>query len=504
MTYKQQAQELIKNLNQRLNPSPYDIAWMARIQVEGTPRWPALLDWLLDQQYDDGSWGSEITYYHDRIICTVTAVNTLKLYDHSPQIKVAITRAEHYLWHHLHLLHRDPSDLVGFELLFPTLLTDAKRNDLNLPNHTCGYGKIQAEKLRLIPPDLLYSPKVSIVHSLEFLGDIGELDRLCKAVNPLNDSLGNSPATTTYLWLMIQKHGLDASECDKLLAYLDEVHHHNQYSMVVYPFTTFETTWVLNNLWFSGLPLTEFAEPPVFEKLQAEISPYGIGADATFGIPDGDSTAVGIKILESAGYPVPHKILAQFEDKEASLFRTYQFERDPSVSTNTHALETLLCMDNHYPNKQETVAKITLMLLDQRKYNIYWTDKWHISPYYATSHVVIALLAYGDKFVLDSCGPTIEWLLNTQYEDGSWGFFMQGTAEETAYALTALLHYHQYKPVNTEILHRGATYLAKAYKNDPLYPAMWIEKCLFAPYDIIKSAILSALILYEEMFGKIA
>lgn len=501
MTYKQQAQNLVLNLNQCLNPSPYDIAWMARVQIENEPCWPDLLDWLLSHQYSDGSWGSEIVYYHDRIICTITAVSTLQQYAHTPEIKSAIKCAERYLWNHLHLLHRDPSDLVGFELLFPTLLLDAKESGLDVPNHTCGYGEIQAEKLRMLPPDLLYSPNVSIVHSLEFLGGGGNLRRLHKAINPLNGSLGNSPATTAYFVLLAQKNGFNA-DLTKMMAYLETAYQHGDHSLVVYPFQTFETTWVLNNLWFSGVPLTEFASALVFEKLSAEITPNGIGADASFGIPDGDSTAVGCKILENAGYAVDPMILAQFENKETQLFRTYAFERNPSISTNTHALETLLHMGSNYHNKQQVIDNIVLMLLDRRKYNIYWTDKWHISPYYATAHVLIALLA-SRKFVVDNCKPTVEWLLKTQYSDGSWGFFLQGTIEETAYVLTALLHYHQYRPIDVNILQRGAAYLAEAYENNPAYPPMWIEKCLFAPYDIIKSAILGALILYEDMFDKI-
>ena len=503
MIYKQQAQELVAQLHQHLSPSPYDIAWMAGIHVDKEPRWPTLLDWLIANQHDDGSWGSAITYYHDRIICTITAVNTLQQHIHTPAVKNAIVRAEDYIWHHLHLLHRDPSDLVGFELLFPTLLTSARQAGSRVPTHTCGYGKIQSEKLRLIPPDLLYSPKVSIVHSLEFLGDHGDLNRLKQAMNPINGSLGNSPATSAYLFQLLQENGNADSDPSSLLAYLEEVYQRSQTSMVVYPFATFETTWVLNNLWFSGVTLNEFAPTAVFDKLHNEIIPHGIGADATFGIPDGDSTAVCYKLLTSVGDNLDPHILSQYQDKEAHLFRTYQFERNPSISTNAHALETLLHIGN-YPDKQETVKNITLMLLDKRRHDIYWTDKWHISPYYATSHILVALLASDDKFIVANCKTTIEWLINTQYKDGSWGFFLQGTLEETAYVLTALLHYHQYAPIDTDTLHRGAAYLAEMYESEPDYPPMWIEKCLYAPYDIIKSAILSTLILHEEMFGKIA
>lgn len=499
MNYKMEAVRLVQNLNQRLDASPYDIAWMARLEGgDGSPKWPAFLDWLLANQYEDGSWGSDIVYYHDRVLCTITAVTTLNRYNHHPQAAQAIQKAEQYLWHHLHWLHSDPADLAGFELLFPTLLTEATVAGLNVPNHTCGYGKIQAQKLRLIPPPMLYSPKASIVHSLEFLGVHGDMDKLHAALSPMNGSLGNSPATTTYFLLLAQQHGLTGVEIENAYAYLERVKQYNGYSMTVHPLETFETVWVLNNFSFTGIPVTEFAETAVLQQLHNHLHPYGVGADPSF-VPDGDTTSVCMKLLYDGGWDVDPAVLAIYEDKEQQLFLSYPYERDASISTNAHVLETLMLLDT-YPNQKEILDNICVMLLNQRRFDVYWTDKWHISPYYATSHVVIALLK-GGKFLIDSCLPTIQWLLNTQYPDGSWGFFSTGTVEETAFVMTALLHYHQYKPIHPDVLHKGAHYLAEAYETTSTYPAMWIAKSLFTPHDIVRSSILTALILYEEMFG---
>jgi len=137
-----------------MGPSPYDIAWLARLRNSGNgdARWPDLLEWLLENQHSDGSWGGETVYYHDRIICTLAAIVALRESGHTRQVQKAIGRAERYLWHHLHLLPRDPFELVGFELIFPTLLGEALALGLDVPIHTCGYGEIQTAKLRLIPP----------------------------------------------------------------------------------------------------------------------------------------------------------------------------------------------------------------------------------------------------------------------------------------------------------------------------------------------------------------
>jgi halimadienyl-diphosphate synthase len=497
LSYKQEAQELIKNLGQRMGPSPYDIAWLGRIKEEktGESLWPELIVWLLENQHPDGSWGGAIPYYHDRIICTLAGLIALHENGHSLDAQKAVKRAETFLWQHLHFLHRDPFELVGFELLFPTLLEDARSAGLDVPKHTCGYGKVQAEKLQLIPPQLLYSPKISTVHSLEFLGKKGDPEKMKQAVAG-NGSLGNSPATTAYYQL------LNGGQDSRPLSYLKGMRQEIERIIYLYPFRTFELTWVLNNLAFSGLPVTEFAGPAIWEDLRSQMSEAGIGLDPTFGIPDGDTTSVTIRLLMLAGYDVDPTILTRFQDKETNIFRTYNFERNISIGTNLHAMEALELMAGTYPNRYEVLEEIVLKLLDNRIFNVYWIDKWHTSPYYATAHVLVGMLRH-DSFLTYICQPTIDWLLHTQRKDGSWGFFENGTVEETAYVLTALLYYNRHEPINVNVLHRAAAYLAGNHQGpDSDYPELWIGKCLFTPHDVVRSAVLSALILYEENFGK--
>jgi len=495
VNYVEEAKELVQNLDQRMGPSPYDTAWMARLRTpaNGEPRWPNLIEWLLENQRPDGSWGGEIEYYHDRTICTLAAIIALHENGHTQQARKAIKRAEHYLWSHLHLLPRDPFELVGFELIFPTLLGEAQTLGLDVPSHTCGYGEIQTAKLRLIPPEMLYSPHVSTVYSLEFLGLSADPDRLQEALSS-NGSLGNSPATTAYYLSL-------CPDDERALTYLEAVRSHMEHVIPVYPFRIFELTWVLNNLAFSGLPITEFAGEDTWQQLQAEMGPRGVGFDSTFGVPDGDTTSVYCRVLLDAGCDVDPLILAQYEGKEKRIFRTYAYERNASVSTNIHALEALNLMLD-YPDQRQVQEQIIVMLLDNRKYNIYWVDKWHTSPYYVTSHALVALLREHD-YLAYACRHTVDWLLHTQRDDGTWGFFEHGTVEETAYVLTALLHYHHHEPIDPDILHRGAAYLAHTHQGvDSTYPPLWIVKCLYAPYDIVRSAILSALILYDQTFGR--
>jgi hypothetical protein len=308
-----------------------------------------------------------------------------------------------------------------------------------------------------------------------------------------NGALGNSPATTAY-YLWLRSDGDERAE-----AYLETVRTERKHIIPVYPFRTFERTWVLNNLTFSGLPITTFSSEDTWSELQEELGTSGVGFDATFGIPDGDTTSVCCRLLLEAGYAVDPAILAQFENRDERFIRTYDYERNASVSTNVHALDALQRMPD-YPDREVVREQIAVMLLGKREYNTYWTDKWHTSPYYATAHALVALSREG-KHLIHGCRHTVDWLLHTQRADGSWGFFSRGTQEETAYVLAALIHLAPIYGLEPEPLHKGAAYLAKEYEEQIAFPPLWIVKCLYAPYDIIRSAILAALVLYEQTLG---
>ena len=205
-----------------------------------------------------------------------------------------------------------------------------------------------AAKLHLIPPSLLYSPNISTVHSLEFLGRSANINQLKDAL-AVNGSLGNSPAATAYYLLLCQGD-------ERALNYLKSVREDLEHVIYLYPFRNFELSWVLNNLSFCDLPTERFATHEMLEKFHSAMGPTGFGLDPTFGISDGDITVVSSCYLLMAGYDIDPNILYQFENQKTHIFRTYEYERNTSVGTNIHALEALRPMPN-YPNLRETESK---------------------------------------------------------------------------------------------------------------------------------------------------
>jgi halimadienyl-diphosphate synthase len=497
MDLKAQARELLRQPSGRMNASAYDTAWLARLPSDNGEGqlWPDLVEWLLGHQWPDGSWGGQVEYCHDRILCTLATLIALKECGNGRRVGPAVERGEQYVWRNFHFLHHDPVELVGFELIFPTLLAHARALDLDVPAHSCGYGRIRAAKLRLLPTELMYSPDTSVSFSLEFLGARGDPEQLSRALGR-NGSIANSPATTAYLRM---QGGGGRTAID----YLARMRKQPGGIPHFYPLRTFEVAWVMEHLTFGGLSLEDgdLVTPSLWKELESTVDADGVSMDPAFGIKDGDTTAVAARMLLLGGHEVDPGVLRHFEDPETRIFRTFRFERNASVSTNAHALEALALMPD-YPDRQEVWDRVVTMLLASRKYQSYWIDKWHASPLYATSHVLISLLQSREPLVSECLG-SLDWLVHLQRDDGSWGFFAPGTAEETAYALLTLLHYYrQFSLGDRQVLRSGAAYLWRAHESNQVYPDLWIAKSLFAPKGVVEAAILAAMQLYQDTFGE--
>jgi hypothetical protein len=129
----------------------------------------------------------------------------------------------------------------------------------------------------------------------------------------------------------------------------------------------------------------------------------------------------------------------------------------------------------------------------------YWLDKWHSSPYYATSHAIITCLTL-DK--VEFVNSALEWLIYTQNKNGSWGYAMP-TAEETALVVQALIHYARMRGWTKhlrEVAQRGVHFLRTSFQPYILNnaPNLWVCKNRYSPYLIVRSTVLSALILGDS------
>jgi halimadienyl-diphosphate synthase len=176
--------------------------------------------------------------------------------------------------------------------------------------------------------------------------------------------------------------------------------------------------------------------------------------------------------------------------EEEDHFRCYELEVGLSPSVNIHAMHMLL--KHGYATTHPTIKKLIRYLESVKVDNAFWTDKWHSSPFYSTTHYIIACAGYQNHLAT----PSINWIISNQKPNGSWGFFMS-TAEETAECLQALCIWEKMTGISfNDAIENGRNWLEKHAERP--YPPLWIGKGLYCPELIVRSTILSALTLVDN------
>jgi halimadienyl-diphosphate synthase len=467
----------------------YDTAWVASIpdlEQPDRPAFPQALDWLRLHQHSDGSWGAETEYYHDRVLSTLVACIVLAEWRRDEWADFQIEAGLKSIWRNATSLQRDPNDLVGFELILPTLLQRARTLGFRLPySHFDLYQVQRTRKLELIPQTLLYSRNVTSTFSLEFLGDQADRSRLEGDLQEDNGSIASSPSATSY-FLRQTRNG-------QAMAYIDTLVHRVKGAIpAAIPIDIFERAWTLYNLY-----LVENRFPPealgCIDELAERWTRQGVGFGTFSSVQDLDDTSLTFDMLVRAGKQPDPSVLQLFELEDHFMCQAY--ERNPSISAHVHLLDALGASPR-FPGWQRMVDKTVSFLEHSKTYGTFWFDKWHCSPYYTTSHAIIAALDIAPLLVQEA----IPWLIQTQRPNGGWGY-LDDTAEETAHSLQALLVYHRKGGrVPPQVFAQAVNYLERSVeRQNAHYRALWLCKALYSPTWIVHSTILGALAMAQAL-----
>jgi len=337
---------------------------------------------------------------------------------------------------------------------------------------------MRQEKLDRIPEEMRYSTKTSLTFSMEFMGECLDVEK-ATALKESNGSIGVSPSATAYF--LTRRPGDQAAR-----RYIDQVvDAYCGRATQMFPFDLFETVWTLWNLLLAGLNPQDRRVCQHMDALKERWTlGKGTSSSSYFSIVNADDSAMVFRVLRLAGYEPDPGPLYQFDDGDH--FACHRFERDPSTSANIHMLEALKGID------RESVQKVVRWLRNRQVQGGYWTDKWHISPFYSTAHAIIALIGVDNELA----GSAVNWILDQQRPEGTWGHFDEPSAEETAYCLQALSTYHRLvEPLPREALQQGRVGLLRC---PPEQASLWIGKCLYTPVRVVESAIFSALLLADR------
>jgi halimadienyl-diphosphate synthase len=477
-----------------MSETAYDTAWLARVRDpnDHTRRaFPMAIDWLVRNQHADGSWGGQVAIVHDRVVSTLAAV--LALVD-SPTSRAAsaVERGIAFLTRSLPRIDEDYVETVGFELIMPPLLVQARRLGLPLPAAAAAsIDRLRADKLQRLPPAFAYFGLTSLTHSLEFLGEDLQPD-LVRRWRASNGSYGASPSATAYV-LTRQWDEAAASYLRAVLALSNGGGVCN-----VFPFEIFERAWVLYSL--GPLAKRVAAHRPVLARLAADWSPAGVGFTHEGVGPDGDDTAMTLRVLNDYGLLPPSSGVLRLFEADGHFF-CLPLERNPSVSTNAHILEALNAVKDHV-DRARLIDKAVQFLESSRVDGRYWRDKWHVSPYYATSQVIRALACPEQRAVhLTEAG--VAWLLETQHANGSWSEVQpDGTCEETAHVLLGLSCLARPDDVVVDAMRRAASYVWQ-HIDQQNHPELWVGKGLYTPHAVVRAVVLGALYACERALAAV-
>jgi hypothetical protein len=475
-----------------VNPSVYDTAQRLCL-APAEDSLEVTLTWLMQQQKNDGGWGDPVMAAY-RDIPTMAAILALHQYSEFSGATEALKAGLDFLRKYAY--HWHPGNLdnlpVSAELLIPHLLEQCRANGLSVSaepyTELILLGNLKRQKLQQI---MQHPPQAGtpFLYCWEVWGtnpDPRLIDRL--------GSCGTSPAATA-AWLRVAASKPElATVCDKVLDFLNQSAANTKTGVpgvipTVWPIEGFESYWSLEALLLTGLLHHPALKEAVLRQAKAianMMQPEGWGFSTQF-VPDADDTATAIAVLYATGLSVNSSVLKKFE--KDGVFVTYAGERNPSVSATARGIRVLAMMG-------EAPPQISIKtLLSFRSADGRWRCKWHSSWLYTTLQCLLALLQVDYHEDLDT---TIDAYLSYQNPDGGWGEGGRSTAEETAYAIVALLNLEHFELLseNHEIaLQRGFCWLLKHYNPCQLsQEAFYISKELYGGYRLNHAYILSAML----------
>nr|ACC54559.1 putative abietadiene synthase [Pinus densiflora] len=302
------------------NPSAYDTAWVARIPaVDGSekPQFPETLEWILQNQLKDGSWGEEFYFLaYDRILATLACIITLTIWqtgDTQVQKGIEFFKTQAGKIEEEADSHR-PS---GFEIVFPAMLKEAKALGLDLPYELPFIQQITEKreaKLQRLPPDLLYALPTTLLYSLEGLQEIVDWEKIMKLQSKDGSSL-SSPASTAAVFMRTGN-----KKCLEFLNFV--LKKFGNHVPCHYPLDLFERLWAVDTV--ERLGIDHHFKEEIKDALDYVYSHWderGIGWARENPVPDiDDDTAMGLRILRLHGYNVSSDVLKTFRDENGEFF----------------------------------------------------------------------------------------------------------------------------------------------------------------------------------------
>nr|XP_043625802.1 ent-copalyl diphosphate synthase 1-like [Erigeron canadensis] len=293
-----------------ISSSAYDTAWVALIEnINASPQFPSSLEWIVNNQLPDGSWGETLLFSaFDRLLNTLACVIALTHWKVHPNKR---DKGMKFVNANMNKLVEEDADHMtcGFEIVFPKLLELAEKLEIKVEVDTEVMKEIYARrdlKLAKIPIDVVHKSPTILHHSLEGMNkDKLEWEKILK-FQRYNGSISFTPAATAFAFMQTKDQ--------KCLTYLTNlVSKFNGGVPILYPVDNYEHIWTVDRLQHLGIARYFRSEiKDCVAYIYRNWNDQGIGYSRGIDVPDLDDTAMGFRLLRLHGYAVSPDVLQRF------------------------------------------------------------------------------------------------------------------------------------------------------------------------------------------------
>nr|PNR50575.1 hypothetical protein PHYPA_009761 [Physcomitrium patens] len=228
---------------------------------------------------------------------------------------------------------------IGFEIVFPAMMEDAKALGLDLPYDATILQQISAErekKMKKISMAMVYKYPTTLLHSLEGLHREVDWNKPLQLQSE-NGSFLYSPASMQVTILVYTKDVKCFDYVNQLLIKFDHA------CPNVYPVDLFERLWMVDRL--QRLGISRYFEREVGDCLQYVYRYWkdcGIGWASNSPLQDVDSTAMAFRLLRTHGFDVKEDCFRQFfKDGEFFCFAGQSSQAVTGIINLSRASQTL-------------------------------------------------------------------------------------------------------------------------------------------------------------------
>nr|AAS18603.1 taxadiene synthase [Taxus x media] len=325
-TFQERADELVVKIKDMFNalgdgdisPSAYDTAWVARVATVSSdgsekPRFPQALNWVLNNQLQDGSWGIESHFsLCDRLLNTVNSVIALSVWKtgHSQ-----VEQGTEFIAENLRLLNEEDELSPDFEIIFPALLQKAKALGINLPYDLPFIKSLSTTREARLTDVSAVADNIpaNMLNALEGLEEVIDWNKIMRFQSK-DGSFLSSPASTACVLM-----NTGDEKCFTLLNNL--LDKFGGCVPCMYSIDLLERLSLVDNIEHLGIGRHFKQEIKVaLDYVYRHWSERGIGWGRDSLVPDLNTTALGLRTLRTHGYDVSSDVLNNFKDENGRFF----------------------------------------------------------------------------------------------------------------------------------------------------------------------------------------